>query len=109
MTDLSPDQQTTLTRILKGQALRDVYKVRCEQVTHKQHSDEKDLEHALGFLPREARSRIDAALENLPAKGEPDPERARQYLVIAGAIIFAAIDRIDLMPAVQTELFEGEE
>ena len=108
MDNLNDDQQQTLTRILRGEALRAVFGERCEQVTRKQHSDAQDLDHNPDFLPKEAMSRIAAAIEQLPSKGKPNPEMARRYLVIAGALIFAAIDRIDQMPAVQSELFAGD-
>lgn len=109
MNNFTVDQQETLTRILRGEALRAVFNERCEQVTRKQHCDAQDLEHDPDFLPKEAMSRIAAAIEQLPRKGKPNPETARRYLVIAGALIFAAIDRIDRMPAVQSELFDGAE
>lgn len=105
MTALSPDQEATLTRILLGDALRAVFSERCEQVTRKQHSDGQDIEHNPDFLPREAVARIQAAIEQLPRKGSANPELARKYLVVAGALIFAAIDRIDMIPSVQSELF----
>lgn len=108
MTDLSPDQETTLTRILQGDALRAIFSERCEQVTRRQYSDEQDLEHHPDFLPREAMARINAALEQLPRKGNANPELARKYLVVAGALIFAAIDRVDMIPSVQSELFCGD-
>lgn len=85
-----------LLEALQGAAVRDVLAMRIEQIVKHGHDAERDDMMAIDFLPREAASRLQAAVDRLRGlEGVRNIPAARLGLVRATAMALAAIQRLD--------------
>ncbi|WP_397604995.1 hypothetical protein [Sphingorhabdus sp.] len=92
--DLTPEQQATLDRVLKGEALCRVNTLRIEQITKFGHTDEADANEPVNRLPKFAREEINAALEDLMMPRETGIPLAYKRMAKAAAMLLAGMDRI---------------
>lgn len=92
--DLTPEQQATLDRVRKGDAVRLVAQMRLEQITKFGHTDEADANEPVNRLPKFAREEINAALEDLMMPRETGIPLAYKRMAKAAAMLLAGMDRI---------------
>jgi hypothetical protein len=92
--DLSPAQQATLVRVMQGEALCLVNKIRIEQIVKHGHSDEADQNEPVSHLPKAARDMITAVLEDLRIPKETGVPLAYKHMAKAAAMLLAGMDRI---------------
>jgi hypothetical protein len=92
--DLSPAQQATLVRVMRGEALCVVNKIRIEQIVKHGHSDEADQNEPVSRLPKAARDTINAVLEDLMMPKETGLPLAYKHMAKAAAMLLAGMDRI---------------
>lgn len=92
-----------LDRATISPALLEIAALRREQIVKWGHTPEKDLAAPVGYLPQEAKSLLAGACDDIqfhragPAFAEARP-RIRKRLLKAGAMIAAALDRLDAEP-----------
>lgn len=85
-------------------ALYEIAALRLEQIVKWGHTPQKDLAAPVVHLPREARDTLSAIVDDIqfhrggPAFAEARP-RIRKRLLKAGALIAAALDRLDAEPS----------
>jgi hypothetical protein len=92
--ELTQEQQATLDRVMKGEALCLVNKFRIDQITKFGHSDEADANEPVSRLPKMARDEINAVLEDLMMPKETGVPLAYKHMAKAAAMLLAGMDRI---------------
>ncbi len=92
--DLTPAQQATLVRVMRGDALCLVNTFRIEQIVKHGHSDEADQNEPVSRLPKAARDMITAVLEDLLMPKETGIPLAYKHMAKAAAMLLAGMDRI---------------
>jgi hypothetical protein len=92
--DLTSEQQATLDRVMKGEAVCLVNKYRIEQVTKNGHTDEADANEPVNRLPKMVREEINAVLEDLMLPRETGIPLAYKRMAKAAAMLLAGMDRI---------------
>lgn len=89
-----------LLAVLQGPAVRDVLRIRAEQIVEHGHSLADDLVYPRCWLVNDAKGRLAAALDNINA---PPPKRdlplARRRIARAAAVLLAALDVLDAVIA----------
>jgi hypothetical protein len=117
--DLTPAQQATLVRVMQGEALCLVNKLRIEQIVRHGHHDEADQNEPVGRLPKAARDMVTAVLEDLMLPKETGIPLAYKHMAKAAAMLLAGMDRIapelhrleaeQLRRGITRDLFANEE
>jgi hypothetical protein len=92
--ELNSDQMATLVRVMQGEALCVVNKIRMEQITKYGHSDEADAMEPVSLLPKRARDMVNHALEDLLMPKETGIPLAYKHMAKAAAMLLAGMDRI---------------
>ena len=93
--DLNDEQQATLARVMRGDALCLVNKIRIEQITKHGHTDDADAMEPISRLPKRARDMVNHALEDLLMPKETGIPLAYKHMAKAAAMLLAGMDRIE--------------
>lgn len=95
MAEIVPLARTDeLLLAVSGPAVKAVLEKRIEQMVKFGHTVEGDLDLPLGWLPNDARIRLQSACDAINS-GERNLQLARRRVVTAAALCLAAIDVID--------------
>jgi sugar phosphate isomerase/epimerase len=104
--EASVEQLPSLIAALQGPAVRLALEMRLEQIVRHGHDAEADAMLPLDHLPRQARDRLVAAIEQISATAEKrNLPVAMKNLARTAALCLAAIDRI--RPIVEREQAGG--
>jgi hypothetical protein len=104
-----PSALDEIDNAARGPAVRAAVDMRIEQIVKHGHDAEHDSMLPVDELPRLARQRLAAAIEQISGTGEKQNlPVARKNLARTAAMCMAAIDRIDVATRREDDLFEGE-
>jgi hypothetical protein len=92
----NPGYLDEIANAIRGPAVQAAIDMRIEQIVRYGHDSEHDDMQPLFHLPRQARERLIAAIEQIEGTGEKRQlPAARKNLARVAAMCMAAIDRLD--------------
>jgi hypothetical protein len=104
MDQFNPGYLDEIANAIRGPAVHAAIDMRLEQIVRFGHEAEHDDMQPLFHLPRQARERLIAAIEQIEATGEKRQlPAARKNLARVAAMCMAAIDRLDRVAAAEAK------
>jgi hypothetical protein len=100
----NPGYLDEIANAIRGPAVQAAIDMRIEAIVRFGHDSEHDDMQPIQHLPRQARERLIAAIEQIEGTGEKRQlPAARKNLARVAAMCMAAIDRLDRATAVETK------